>query len=125
MAGIIGLLAPVWWTFVVSNLSYLAYVWSGSPERATRTLFWTSIYLPGFLLGLATGVVVSIVVRPGPVKGWLAFFGSLMIGAAIVATLVGTPIEYISNMFKSVGNWCFFIGSLLIPVLFEAQRRAG
>jgi hypothetical protein len=124
-AGIIGLLAPVWWTLVVSNLTYLVYLWSGSPERSTKVLIWTSIYLPAFVLGLATGVVVSIVVRAAPVKGWLTFFGSLLVGAAIVGFLVGAPVEYIRDMFRSVGNWCFFIGSLLIPLVLEGRSRAG
>ena len=109
----------------MSNLTYLIYVWSGAPERATRTLLWTSIYLPSFALGLIAGAVVTLLLTQAPLKGWLAFFGSLVLGALVLGAVLGTPTEYIGYSFESVGNWFFFIGSAILPVAVWGRKRAG
>ena len=121
----LGLLAPIWWTFAVSKFTYVVYVWNGSPERATSTLLWTSIYVPSFALGLVAGAIVALALAEAPLKGWLAFFGSLMLGTLVLGAVLGAPSEYISSMFESVGNWFFFIGSAILPVAVWGKKRAG
>jgi len=109
----------------VSKLTYVIYVWNGSPERATGTLLWSSIYVPSLALGLVAGAIVALVLTEAPLKGWLAFFGSLVLSALAFGAVLGAPSQYISSMFESVGNWFFFIGSVILPVAAWGKKRAG
>ena len=121
---IVGLLAPLWWTWAVSQLTYAVYVASGSPKRPTQSLVWTSIYAPAFILGLLTGVMVAILGAPAPLKGWLTFFGSLVLGAILLGTYFGAPAEYLAALFSSPGSWFFFAGSVLWPGVAYVRKRA-
>lgn len=122
--GVVGLLAPMWWTWTISQATYAIYVASGSPERPTRTLLWASVYAPSLILGIAAGVAVGVLSATTPLKGWLIFIGALVVGSVLLGTLVGSPAEHLSSVFASVGNWLFLIGSMLWPLLAHARKRA-
>ncbi len=125
IVGVLGLLAPVWWTWGVSQLAHGIYLASGSPERPTRLLMWTSIYAPSLVLGLAAGFVASSLSRASPMKGWLTFIGSLVIGTLALAILLGAgPLEYLESIYAPGGNWFFFGGSVIWPVIAHARKRA-
>jgi hypothetical protein len=125
IVAVLGLLAPVWWTWGVSQLAHGVYLASGSPERPTRLLMWTSVYVPSLVLGLAAGFVASSLSRASAMKGWLIFIGSLAIGTVALAVLLGAgPLEYLESIYAPVGNWFFFGGSLLWPVIAQVRKRA-
>jgi hypothetical protein len=124
VVGIVGLLAPLWWTWAVSQLTYLIYVASGSPKRPTQSLLWASVYAPAFILGLVTGVVVALLSVAAPLKGWLVFFASLVLGAIVLGTFFGALAEYMTALFSSPGNWFFFAGSILWPGVAHVRKRA-
>jgi len=123
--GVVGLLAPLWWTWAVSQLTYAVYAATGSPKQASRSLLWTSIYAPAFILGLLTGAVVALLGAPNPLKGWFTFFGSLVLGSIVLAIYFGEPAEYFAALFGSPGNWFFFVGSVLWPGAAYVRRRAA
>ena len=121
---VVGLLAPLWWTWAVSQLTYAIYLASGSPKRPTQFLLWASIYAPAFILGLVTGAIVGILSAAAPLKGWLVFFGSLVLGAIALGAFFGAPAEYLAALFSSPGNWFFFVGSMLWPGVAYVRKRA-
>jgi hypothetical protein len=106
-------------------LAYGVYLASGSPERPTRMFTWTSIYAPSLILGLVAGFAASSLSPAFPMKGWLTFIGSLVIGSVALAVLLGAgALEYLESIYAPVGNWFFFGGSLLWPVITQASKRA-
>jgi hypothetical protein len=121
----LGLLAPVWWTWAISKLTYAVYTWSGSPDRSTQSLLWTSIYVPSLVLGLVVGAIVVFALTEATLKGWLIFFGALLLCTLILGFVSGKPLEYMAGTFGSVGNWFFFVGSAVLPVVACAKKRAG
>jgi hypothetical protein len=123
--GVVGMLAPLWWTWAVSQLTYAVYVASGSPKHASQALLWTSIYAPAFVLGLLTGAVVAVLGAPTPLKGWFTFFGSLVLGSIVLGIYFGEPAEYLAALFSSPGSWFFFVGSVLWPAVAYARTRAA
>ena len=120
-----GLLAPLWWTWAATQLTYAVYLASGSPQRPTQSLLWASIYAPAFILGLLAGAIVAILSAPAPLRGWLAFFGSLVLGTIALGIYFGAPVEHFAATFSSPGNWFFLVGTLLWPGVAYARRRAG
>jgi hypothetical protein len=121
----IGLLAPVWWTWAASQLTYRIYLASGSPSRPSQGLLWWSIFAPALALGLLAGIVTTLLSRASPLKGWVIFGGSLLLGAAAAALLAGaTPWAYLMSFFSTYGNLAFWVGSLIWPVAAYVRGRA-
>jgi hypothetical protein len=123
-AALLGLLAPLWWTLAVNQAAYAIYVMIGSPEKPTKSLLWGSVYAPSFILGVAAGVVATLLSARSPLKGWAAFFLSLMVSSLALGIYFDEPVEYLRTFYKSVGNSLFFAGSLLWPAIAHARRRA-
>ena len=124
IVAVVGLLAPLWWTWAVSQTAHAIYVASGSPERPTRTLLWSSIYAPSFVLGFLAGIVAAILSSDSPLKGWAAFFVSLVVSSLVIGFYLGEPMQYLGSLFRSFGNALFFAGSLLWPAIAHARKRA-
>jgi hypothetical protein len=121
---LLGFLAPLWWTWAVSQLAYAAYLAAGSPPRPTQFVLWASIYAPAFIVGLLTGAIVAFLGAPAPMKGWLVFFGSLVLSGVALALYWGEPVDYLAALFSSLGNWLFFVASVVLPAIAHVRRRA-
>ena len=119
---LLGVLAPFWWTWAVSQLTYTVYAASGSPERATTTLVWTSIYAPSFVLGVIAGAIVVILSAPATWAGWLTFLGSLVLATLVLGVISGAPLEYLEAVYRTSGNW-FFFGGLVLATAFAYVRK--
>ena len=86
-----GLSASLWWTWIVGQAAYRIYLVSGSPTHPSRALVWWSVFLPSLLLGLAAGIGVTLLLRASPFKGWVLFWGSLLIGAVVLLEFRRVP----------------------------------
>jgi uncharacterized membrane protein YeaQ/YmgE (transglycosylase-associated protein family) len=124
VAGLVGFLAPLWWTWVVNQAAYAIHVAIGNPDRPTKAMLWGSVYAPSFLLGLIAGVVAAVLSPGSPMKGWVAFFAGLVVSGALIGAYLGEPIAYLEALFVSTGNALFFVGSLLWPVIAHVRKRA-
>jgi hypothetical protein len=124
VVALVGFLAPLWWTWAVNQAAYAIHVAFGDPERPTKAMLWGSVYTPSFLLGLIGGVVAAVLSPSSPMKGWVAFFASLVVSGVLIGAYLGEPIEYLGALFGSIGNGLFFVGSLLWPVIAHVRKRA-
>ena len=124
IVGVAGLLAPLWWTWSVSQLTYLIHVASGSAEQPSRALFVASVYGSSLVVGLAAGAIIAILAASVPLKGWLVFFGLLVVSSLALGIFFGALAEVLGSFFGSIGNWFFFSGSLLLPLVVQVRQRA-
>jgi len=120
----VGLAAPLWWTWAVSQLSYAVYLASGSPERPSRAFFLASLYGSSFVIGLVAGVVITVLSAPIPMKGWLLFVGSVLVGSLAAGAFFGDPLGPVGSLVASPGTWCFFVGAALAPLIAYVRKRA-
>jgi hypothetical protein len=112
----IGLSAPLWWTWIISQAGYRIYLLCGSPTHPSHALLWLSVYAPSLLLGLAAGSIATQLLRASPLKGWVIFCGSLLLGAFVEAALTQVQLsESLASLFSGFGNLCFWVGSLVWP----------
>jgi hypothetical protein len=122
---LLGLLAPLWWTWSVSQLSYGIYVASGSPSRPSLRLVWASVYAPSFVIGLVAGFATALLSKEFPLKAWVVFCGSLLVGAAVQSVLVGVALwDSLTAFFGSYENLFFWAGSLVWPIVLHARGPA-
>ena len=108
----------------MNQAAYAIHVAMGDPERPTKAMLWGSVYAPSFLLGLVAGVVAAVLSPGSPIKGWVAFFASLVVSSVLIGAYLGEPIAYLGTLFGSTGNALFFVGSLLWPVIAHVRKRA-
>jgi hypothetical protein len=117
LIALLGLSAPIWWTWTLSHLTYGIYLASGSPLRPSMGLLWVSVYAPSFALGFVAGLATAVLSKESPFKGWVIFCGSLLVGAAIQSVLTGATLwECLGAFLGSFGNLFFWAGSLVWPV---------
>jgi hypothetical protein len=122
---LLGLLAPLWWTWSLSRLTYGIYVASGSPSRPTLRLVWASVYAPSFVIGLAAGFATALLSKESPLRGWVIFCGALLVGAAVQSVLVGVALwDCLAAFFGSYGNLFFWAGSLVWPIVLHMRGPA-
>lgn len=122
---IIGALAPLWWTWAVSNLIYGFFVLGGSPEHPSTTFARASILLPSLLLGLCVGFVLSLLARGFLLQGWLLFLVALLVGALAFGWVSGVGYTVLWQLFSSAGNLTFLLSTLLIPLVAFMRARRG
>ena len=115
---VLGLSAPLWWTWVVSNLAYGLYLGSGSPERPGQAFRWFLMLFPSLVLGAIAGVVVALLLRSAPMKGWLVFVGCLLVGSAVSGLLAGSGLAV---LLTSPGSWAFLAGSIAVPLVVRLR----
>jgi hypothetical protein len=121
---LLGLLAPLWWTWAASQLAFRIYVAVGSPSHPSPALLWGSVYAPALVLGFVAGLVTTLLAPALPLKGWLIFCGSLLLGAAVVGLLTGaTAWASLASLFASYGNLLFWGGSIVWPLLSHVRAR--
>lgn len=119
-----GLLAPIWWTWSAGRLTYAIFVASGSPSRPSLGLLWASVYIPAIVMGFVAGLVAALLSKDAPLKGWVIFCISLLVGAAIQSVLIGVALsDSLASYFGSYGNWLFWAASLLWPVWATLRGR--
>jgi len=87
-------------------------------------LLWGSVYAPSLVLGFVAGAIVAVLSAAAPLRGWLAFFGSLVVGSLLLGTFFGAPVEYLGSLFGSPGNWFFLAGSTLWPGIAHVRKSA-
>jgi hypothetical protein len=105
---LLGLLAPVWWTWSVSQLTY-----------------GIRLYALSFVIGLAAGFATALLSKEAPLKGWVIFCGSLLVGAAVQSVLTGVALWVcLAAFFGSYGNLFFWAGSLVWPIYLHARGPA-
>jgi uncharacterized membrane protein YeaQ/YmgE (transglycosylase-associated protein family) len=120
---LLGLLAPIWWTWSVGQLTFAIYTASGSPLRPTLSLLWASVYAPSFVLGFVAGFAAAQLSQESPMKGWVIFCVSLLVGAAFQSVLTGAALwDCLAAFFGSYGNVFFWVGSLLWPAAASWRR---
>jgi hypothetical protein len=126
LLALVGLLAPVWLNWSLGRLTYAIYVAKGAPSRPSLGLLWTSVYAPSLVLGLLAGVAASVLSKESPIKGWVIFSVSLLVGAAVQSVLTGVALlECLGAFLGSVGNLLFWVGTLLWPGIVLLRRHAG
>ena len=119
----IGLLAPFWWTWASNNLTYTFYLAAGAPPRPSAVFAHASIILPAIALGLLVGAAVSWLAPRKPLRGWVVFWLSAIVGIALYgAALHGSP-AWVIELFRSTGNLSFIAASAVFPT-FTILRRA-
>jgi hypothetical protein len=102
---LLGLLAPVWWTWLVGRMTY-------------------GVYLPSFVLGLVTGIAVALLSKESPLRGWVIFCASVVVGAAFQSVLTNAGLwDCLAALFGSHGNLLFWAGSLIWPFACYARAR--
>jgi hypothetical protein len=103
---IAGLLAPFWWTWLISKLIYGLFLLSGSPNAPSAPAFWTLILSPSLALGLLAGVGIGFL-SARPIFGWLLF----VVGVA-VGSILFNSLSVLSELVASPGSWAFALGAL-------------
>ena len=121
-AGLLGLLAPLWWTWSVSGISYFTYLALGSPGAVNRFQTWAIVHPASLIVGLATGLVLALLCREKPVSALLVFNASLLIAALALGILLVTPSAYLAMIYLSWGNALFFVGMVIVPVTVQLRR---
>jgi hypothetical protein len=121
----LGLLAPLWWTWTASQLAFRIYIASGSPSRPGQGILWASLYVPAAVIGLMAGFIAAFLAAASPLKGWLIFAGSVLLGATVVGVFAGAaPWAYVASLFSSFGNALFWVGSIAWPLVAHVRGRA-
>jgi hypothetical protein len=121
---LLGLLATIWWPWCMSQMTYAIFVALASPARPSLELLWLSVYAPAFVLGFIAGLATSALSKEAPIKGWVVFCISLLVGAAFQSVLTGAAMsDCVMGYFGSIGNLFFWVGSLVCPVVAQLRRR--
>ncbi|MEC5218629.1 hypothetical protein RCH09_003603 [Actimicrobium sp. GrIS 1.19] len=113
---LLGVLAPLWWTWSSNQLHYQIYLLAGSPDHPSQLYGWTAILGISFTLGLLPGAFVFLLMRQSPFRGWVIFWAFLLIGTAIFGTIFGALGSIIESAL-SAGTWNFVLGSAAVPLL--------
>ncbi len=121
---VFGLLAPFWWTVIVSKLIYGFYVLGGAPEHPSPLFAWSNLLLPSIALGLLTGFVVFLLSKGKPLIGWGVFFAFLVLGLVAYAIYLGS-VNPLTSAFGSFSNLSFLVASVLVPVWAVIQSGSG
>lgn len=124
-AALLGLLAPLWWTWAVSNLIYGFFLVGGSPEHPSKVFAWSSILLPSALLGFGMGAVLSHICTSFWLRGWVLFWAALLLTTIIIGLANHIPTAGVSQLFSSVGNVTFLASSLVVPLFLSLRGRRG
>ena len=122
--GVLGLLAPLWWTWLGSQLVYGLYVAGGMPEHPSPLFFWTSTLVPSLTLGLLTGGAIVLLVRERPILAWSMFFGCLVV-AFVASAFVFAPGSDLGGGLRSVGSVAFLVASFALPLGVSLASRRG
>ena len=115
---VLGLSAPFWWTWAVSNLAYGLYLASGSPARPGEAFRWFLMLFPSLILGAVVGVVLALLLRSTPMKGWLVFVACLLVGSAVTGLIFGGGLV---ALVTSPGTWAFLAGSIVVPLVVRLR----
>jgi hypothetical protein len=118
-----GLMAPLWWTWAVSQLTYLLHLATG-PERPSKAMFYAMVFGSSFAIGIAAGVLIAFLTRPNSMKGWIVFFAAMVLSSLSLGLFFGAPVEALGALFGFGGSWFFFGGSILGPAITEVRKRA-
>jgi len=121
---ILGLIAPLWWTWAVSHLIYGFFLLGGASEHPSTIFAWTSILLPSIFLGLAVGAAIFLLVPRFMLRGWALFWVSLMVGSFAFGLAAGN-FAAVGELFRSVGTLAFLVGSLVVPLIMSVRGRHG
>jgi hypothetical protein len=121
----LGALAPLWWGWAVSNLILGFFTIGGSPEHPTSTFAWATVLGASVLLGLAVGLVLLILGRGFPLKGWLLFWLALSLGTLAAGLAFGLGGSVLLQTFRSPGNLTFLAATLMLPLVAYLRARRG
>ena len=102
----IGLIAPLWWSWLASQLTYGIFIVAGSLERPSVMLAWASILLPSLVLGFGVGFGIGLF-SARPIVGWLVFLVGLVIGSVLLGSLAA-----LRDLTVSPGSWAFVLSAL-------------
>jgi len=122
IVGVLGLLAPLWWTWAVSKLIYGLFVLGGSPERPSPLFASAIILIPSLLVGVVGGGIAAVLVLNAPLRGWVVFAVSVVLGT-IVSLFAVASLEALPELLKSTGTWSFAAGTLAVPAILQLIRR--
>ena len=122
---VLGGLAPIWWTWVVSKLILAFFILGGSPEHPSSFFAWASILIPSLILGLTVGLLLSILARGFILKGWLLFWFALFLGTLTYSFAFGIGSGALGQLFNNSGNLIFLVGTLLLPLAICVRARRG
>ena len=106
---VFGFLAPLWWSWAASQMTYGLYVLGASPANPSKLAAWSSVLIPSSALGFTAGAVVAVISQYRPISSWLVFSISLILGSVAFAGTVST----LGGLASSPGTWAFVICALL------------
>jgi hypothetical protein len=122
IVALLGLLAPLWWTWSISQLHYQIFLLFGSPDRPSQVYAWSAILAIPLVLGFAVGAIIYLLMRQSSMHGWSIFWTSLVIGSAIFGLVFGIPYT-IFGLLTSPGTWSFAAGSAASPFLLRRYAK--
>lgn len=116
---LLGLSAPLWWTFTVSYMINGVFQLASSTERPTTFFMWLSILVPSVMLGLVTGYVIARLSADSFLKGWGLFFATLLLSSSIAGGSIVSTLQ----LFRSPGDIAFLLATAAFPLFMVQQKR--
>jgi hypothetical protein len=120
-----GLLAPLWWSWAVSNLAYAFYIAAGAPKAPSAIFSHASVVIPSMAIGLIAGTGVAYLSSSRPIACWLVFWISVLSSMALIELISGDSIIALVELFHSPGNLAFLIASVVVPAYAHSRRTPG
>ena len=114
----IGSLAPIWWSWSVSQLTYALYLASDSFTEPTKTFAVASLLAPTIGLGTLTGAVIFLLSSQRIFLAWLVFWLSYLVAIGCLAYIYAGTLSSLLNVFRSPYNFAFLVVSAW-PVLWS------
>jgi hypothetical protein len=116
---LLGLSAPIWWTFTVSYMISGIFQIASSNYRPTALFMWLSILVPSIMLGLVAGYGVARLSADYFLKGWGLFLATLLISSSIAGESIASTLQ----LFNSPGDIAFLLATAAFPLFMAQQQR--
>lgn len=119
---LLGLLAPVWWSFLLAKSMLAIYLLLGSPAKPGHIFGWANILVPSVLIGLSSGAIVLLISTRRPLRGLAIFLGAFALGV-ITFAFIADSLDHILIAFADIGTVAFICGAAVLPISYAAKLR--
>ena len=96
----------------------------GSPERASQLTAFAVTVIPAAIVGLLGGAVIALIARPYPIKAWVVFLISAVVGVLSSLVMV-EALDTLVPLIQSPGTWAFLVGTGVVPVIVQMAGKRG